>query len=140
MMKLGNAQMQTVGYHSEEVMRRYSEARDAALSLDQEDEAAEAGIRMAPFLFGSCRLHDIMEIGDNILRGNPDHLRPETLVHVWVMMGGASYHAGEFQQSLAFSEKAIVLDDEVNCTHKAPWAAADPAIVARDYGGNRHRG
>ena len=49
------------------------------------------------------------------------------------MMGGASCHIGEFQQSLAFSEKAIELDDEVTCTHKAPWAAADPAIVARDY-------
>ena len=49
------------------------------------------------------------------------------------MMGGANCHAGEFQQSLAFSEKAIELDDKVNCTHKAPWAAADPAIVARDY-------
>ena len=109
------------------------EARDAALALDQEDEAAEAGIRMAPFLFGSCRLRDVMEIGNKILRGNPERLRPETLVHVWVMMGGASCHAGEFQQSLAFSEKAIELDDKVKCTHKAPWAAADPAIVARDY-------
>jgi DNA-binding response OmpR family regulator/class 3 adenylate cyclase/tetratricopeptide (TPR) repeat protein len=133
LMKLGNAQMQMDGYHSEEVMRRYSEARDAALTLDQEDEAAEAGIRMAPFLFGSCRHRDVMELGHKILRGKPDHLRPETLVHVWVMMGGASCHAGEFQQSLAFSEKAIELDDKVNCTHKAPWAAADPAIVARDY-------
>ena len=65
--------------------------------------------------------------------GKLDRLRPETLVHVWVMMGGASCHTGEFQQSLAFSEKAIDLDDKVNCTHKAPWAAADPAIVARDY-------
>ena len=104
-----------------------------ALALDQQDEAAEAGIRMAPFLFGSCRHRDVMELGNNILSGNPDRLRPETLVHVWVMMGGASCHAGEFQQSLAFSEKAIELDDKVNCTHKAPWAAADPAIVARDY-------
>ena len=60
-------------------------------------------------------------------------MRPETLVHVWVMMAGANSHIGEFQQSLAFSEKAIELDDEVACTHKVPWAAADPAIVARDY-------
>ena len=25
------------------------------------------------------------------------------------------------------------LDDRVNCTHRAPWGGADPAIVARDY-------
>jgi tetratricopeptide (TPR) repeat protein len=102
------------------------------LALDQQDEAAEAGIRMSPFLFGSCRIHDIMEIGDNILRGAPDRLRPETLVHLWVMMGAAYCHIGEFRQSLAFSEKAIALDDAVNCTHKAPYGAADPAIVGRD--------
>ena len=75
-MKLGNAQMQMDGYHLEEVMRRYSEARDAALSLDQDDEAAEAGIRMAPFLFGSCRLRDVMELGHNILRGEPGSFAP----------------------------------------------------------------
>ena len=121
------------GYHSEEVSQWYMKARDAALALGQEDEAAAAGVRMAPFLLGSCRLHDVIEIGNKILRGNPERLRPETLVHVWVMMAGASCHAGEFQQSLAFSEKAIELDDVVKCTHKAPWAAADPAIVARDY-------
>ena len=133
LMKLGNAQVQMDGYHSEQVVQWYQQARDAALELDQEDEAAEAGIRMAPFLFGSCRHRDVMEIGNNILKGSLDRLRPETLVHVWVMMAGASCHAGEFQQSLAFSEKAIELDDKVNCTHRAPWAAADPAIVARDY-------
>jgi class 3 adenylate cyclase/tetratricopeptide (TPR) repeat protein len=133
LLKLGNAQMQTVGYHSEEPLQSYRQARDAALAFNQPDEAAEAGIRMAPFLFGSCCLSDIMAIGDNILKGSLDRLRSETLVHVWVMMGGASFHMGDFQQSLAFSERAIELDDRVNCTHKAPWAAADPAIVARDY-------
>ena len=55
-----------------------------------------------------------MEIGNNILKGNPARLRPETLVHLWVMMGAASCHIGEYQHSLAFSEKAIKLDDEVN--------------------------
>jgi class 3 adenylate cyclase/tetratricopeptide (TPR) repeat protein len=133
LMKLANTQTQMDGYHSEEVSQWYMKARDAALALGQEDEAAAAGVRMAPFLLGSCRLHDVIEIGNKILRGNPERLRPETLVHVWVMMAGASCHAGEFQQSLAFSEKAIELDDVVKCTHKAPWAAADPAIVARDY-------
>ena len=133
LMKLGNAQTQIAGYHSEEVMRSYQEAHDVALVLDQQDEAAEAAMRMAPFLFGSCRHHDVMEIGNKILSGNPDRLRPETRVHLWVMMGGASSHIGEFLQSLAYSEKAIELDDDVACTHKSPWAAADPAIVARDY-------
>jgi tetratricopeptide (TPR) repeat protein len=133
LMKLGNAHTQTSGYYSEDVLQSYQEARDVALVLDQQDEAAEAAIRTAPFLFGSCRHRDVMAIGNNILKGNTDRLRPETLVHLWVMMGGASCHIGEFQQSLAFSEKAIELDDEVNCTHKSPWAAADPAIVARDY-------
>ena len=133
LMKLGNAQTQIAGYHSEEVMRSYQEAHDVALVLDQQDEAAEAAMRMAPFLFGSCRHHDVMEIGSKILSGNPDRLRPETRVHLWVMMGGASSHIGEFLQSLAYSEKAIELDDDVACTHKSPWAAADPAIVARDY-------
>jgi tetratricopeptide (TPR) repeat protein len=132
-MKLGNARMQMAGYHSEEALHFYREARDLASALDQQDEAAEAGIRMAPFLFGSCRHRDVIEIGDRILSGDTSRLRPETLVHVWVMMGGANYHAGAFDESLACSEKAIELDDQVKCTHKAPWAAADPAIVARDY-------
>jgi len=132
LMKLGNAQTQTAGYHSEEVLQSYQAARDAALALDCQDEAAEAGIRMAIFLFGHCRHRDVLEIGTNILRGQPDRLRPETLVHLWILMGSASCNIGDFQQSLAFSEKAIELDDQVNCTHKAPWAGADPAIVARD--------
>jgi hypothetical protein len=42
LMKLGNAQVQEAGYNSEDVMRIYQEARDAALALDQQDEAAEA--------------------------------------------------------------------------------------------------
>jgi tetratricopeptide (TPR) repeat protein len=133
LMKLGNARMQMTGYHSAEALQCYREARDLALALDQQDEAAEAGIRMAPFLFGSCRHRDVIEIGNTILSGDTSRLRPETLVHVWVMMGGANYHAGSFEESLACSEKAVELDDQVNCTHKAPWAAADPAIVARDY-------
>jgi DNA-binding response OmpR family regulator/class 3 adenylate cyclase/tetratricopeptide (TPR) repeat protein len=133
LMKLGNAQTQMTGYHSEGVMRSYLEARDVALAFNQQDEAAEAAMRIAPFLFGSCRHHDVMEIGNKILSGNPDRLRPQTRVHLWTMMGGASSHIGDFQQSLTFSEKAIELDDEVACTHKSPWAAADPAIVARDY-------
>ena len=133
LMKLGNARMQMTGYHSAEALQCYREARDLALALDQQDEAAEAGIRMAPFLFGSCRHRDVIEIGNTILSGDTSRLRPETLVHVWVMMGGANYHAGSFEELLACSEKAVELDDQVNCTHKAPWAAADPAIVARDY-------
>jgi class 3 adenylate cyclase/tetratricopeptide (TPR) repeat protein len=133
LMKLGNAQVQTAGYHSDEVLQSYRQARDAAMAFDQPDEAAEAGIRMAPFLFGSCFISDITAIGDNIVKGSLDRLRPETLVHLWVMLGGACFHMGEFQRSLELSEQAIELDDRVNCTHRAPWAAADPAIVARDY-------
>jgi class 3 adenylate cyclase/tetratricopeptide (TPR) repeat protein len=132
LLKLGNAQVQTAGYHSEEVLQSYRHSRDAALALDQQDEAAEAGIRASVFLFGQCRHGDVLEIGRNILQGRTDQLRPETLVHLWVVIGSAHCHMGDFQESLAFSEKAIELDDQVNCTHKAPWAGADPAIVARD--------
>jgi class 3 adenylate cyclase/tetratricopeptide (TPR) repeat protein len=134
LMKLGNAQVQMDGYHSEPVSQLYAQARTVALALGQEDEAAEAGIRMAPFLFGTCRHREVMEIGDTILNRSHDRLRPETRVHVLVMMAGATCHSGDFERSLAFAGKAIELDDEVNCTHKAPWAAADPAIAARDYG------
>ena len=132
LLKLGNAQWQTAGYQAEEVLRSYQEGRDAALALDQHDEAAEAGIRMSQFLYGSCRHSDVLEIGDNILLGQTDRLRPETLVHLWLMISSAHCHMGDFQQSLAFSQRAIELDDQVNCTHKAPWAGADPAVVARD--------
>jgi tetratricopeptide (TPR) repeat protein len=132
LLKLGNAQWQTAGYQAEEVLRSYQEGRDAALALDQHDEAAEAGIRMSQFLYGSCRHSDVLEIGNNILRGQTDRLRPETLVHLWLMISSAHCHMGDFQQSLAFSQRAIELDDQVNCTHKAPWAGADPAVVARD--------
>src|SRR5262249_44836103 len=79
LLKVGNAQMQTAGYHYEEVSQLYQLARDAALALDQHDEAAEAGIRMSQFLYGTCRHRDVLEIGDAILRGQTDRLRPETL-------------------------------------------------------------
>ncbi len=131
-MKLANAQMQTAGYHSEDVMQLYQQAQDTAVALDQQDQAAGAGIAMSAFLFGSGRHSDVLEIGNNILRRQLDRLRPETRVLLWVMLGSASCHIGDFRQSLDFSEKAIELDDEVNCTHKAPSAGADPAIVARD--------
>jgi class 3 adenylate cyclase/tetratricopeptide (TPR) repeat protein len=133
LLKLGNAQMQTAGYHSEEVSQLYQLARDAALALDQQDEAAEAGIRMSQFLYGTCRHRDVLEIGDSILRGQTDRLRPETLVHVWVLMGSTIYCLGDFRNALVYSERAMELDDRVNCTHRAPWGGADPAIVARDY-------
>jgi len=133
LMKLGNAQVQTAGYHSADVVRVYQEARDAALALDRPDEAADAAIRTAPFLFGNCRHREAMDIAYTILKEDQDRLLPRTLVHAWVMLSGACWHVGEFEQSLSYSEKAIALDDEVNCTHKAPWAAADPAVVARDY-------
>jgi class 3 adenylate cyclase/tetratricopeptide (TPR) repeat protein len=133
LLKLGNAQMQTAGYQSEEVYRRYQEARDAALALDQQDEAAEAGIRMSQFLHGSCRHHDVLEIGNSILRGQTDRLRRETLVHVWLTMGTTSYSVGDFRNALVYSQRAMELDGEVNSTHRAPWGGADPAIVARDY-------
>jgi len=132
LLKLGNAQVQMVGYHSEEVLQLFQQSRDVALALDQQDEAAEAGIRASVFLFGQCRNGEVLEIGRNILQRRTDRLRPETLVHLWIVMGSAYCHKGDFQQSLPFSEKAIELDDEVKCTHKAPWAGADPAIVARD--------
>jgi tetratricopeptide (TPR) repeat protein len=48
------------------------------------------------------------------------------------MVSSAHCHLGDFGQSLAFSERAIELDDQVNCRHKAPVSGADPAIVARD--------
>ena len=132
LLKLGNAQVQTAGYHSEEVAQLYQLARDAALGFDRQDEAAEAAIRMANFLFGQCRYREVLELGKDILCGQPDRLRPETLVHLWVTIGSAHCHMGDFQQSLAFSEMAIELDDRVNCTHKAPISGADPAIVVRD--------
>jgi tetratricopeptide (TPR) repeat protein len=132
LLKLGNAQWQTAGYQAEEVMRSYRAAREAALASDQQDEAAEAGIRMSLFLLSSCRHRDVLDVCGNILCAQSDRLRPETLVHLWMMIGGAYCQIGDFQQSLAFSEKAIALDDQVNCTHKAPWAGADPAIVAHD--------
>jgi class 3 adenylate cyclase/tetratricopeptide (TPR) repeat protein len=133
LLKLGNAQMQMAGYHSEEVFQLYEQARGAALVLNQHDEAAEAGIRMSQFLYGSCRHRDVLKIGDNILRGQTDRVRPETLVHVWVLMGSTTYCLGDFHSALVYSQRAMELDDRVNCTHRAPWGGADPAIVARDY-------
>jgi tetratricopeptide (TPR) repeat protein len=132
LLKLGNAQVQTAGYQAEKVMQSYRAAREAALALDQQDEAAEAGIRMGTFLCASCRNRDVLDIGKDILRGQTDRLRPETLVHLWILIGSAHCHMGNFQQSLPFSEKAIELDDQINCTHKAPCSGADPAIVVRD--------
>jgi hypothetical protein len=53
-------------------------------------------------------------------------------VNLWVLVGAAHCHMGDFEQSLGFTGKAIELDDQVQCKHKAPWSGADPAIVARD--------
>jgi tetratricopeptide (TPR) repeat protein len=113
-------------------MQLYLAAREAALALDQHDEAAEADIRMATFLFVSCRNRDVLELGDNVRRRGPARLRAETLVHFWVQIGSAHCHLGNFEQSLDLLKKAIELDDRINCTHKAPLSGADPAVVARD--------
>ena len=105
-----------------EIFELFQLARDAALAfLDQQDEAAEAGIRMSQFLYGNCRHRTFLEIGDAVLRGQTDRLRPETLVHVWVLMGSTIYCLGDFPNALAYSERAMELDDRVNCTHRAPW-------------------
>ena len=134
LMKLGNAQMQMAGYHSEDALQ-WSTGKRATPRWHRT-------CRTRPRKpVSACRRSCLEAVAIAMssqsatasCRGNPDRLRPETLVHVWVMMASASSHIGEFQQSLAFSERAIELDDVVNCTHKAPWAAADPAIVARDY-------
>jgi hypothetical protein len=61
-------------------MQSHRAAREAALALDQQDEAAEADIRMGPFLFGSCSNREVLQIGNNILRRGSDRLRSETLV------------------------------------------------------------
>ena len=132
LLKLGNAQWQTAGYQAKEVMQSYRAARETALALDQQDEAAEAEIRIAAGVGFSCRNREVLELGNNILRRGPDRLRPETLVHIWLQIGAGHCHMGDFEQSLAFSEKAIELDNRVNCRHKAPGSGADPAIVARD--------
>jgi hypothetical protein len=68
--------MQTVGYHSEEVSQLFQLARDAALALDQQDEAAEAGIRMSQFLYGNCRHRDVLEIGDVVFAWANGSLAP----------------------------------------------------------------
>jgi tetratricopeptide (TPR) repeat protein len=132
LLKLGNAQWQTAGYEADEVLQSYEAARRAALALDQQDEAAEAGIRMGTFLFASGRNRDAVEFCRDILDKRSDRLRPETLVHLWVLTGSAHCHMGEFRQALDYAERAIELDDRVNCTHKAPSSGADPAIVLRD--------
>ena len=63
-------------------MQSYRAAREAALALDQQDEAAEADIRMGTFLAFSCRNREVLDLGNNILRRQRDRLRPETLVHL----------------------------------------------------------
>jgi hypothetical protein len=73
-LKLGNAQCRRSAIIPKSLCSHIAR-RDAALAFNQPDEAAEAGIRMAPFLFGSCCLSDIMAIGDNILKGSLDRLR-----------------------------------------------------------------
>jgi hypothetical protein len=78
-------------------MQSYRAAREAALALDQQDEAAEADIRIAAGVGFSCRNCEVLELGNNILRRGPDRLRPETLVHIWVQIGAAHCHMGDFE-------------------------------------------
>jgi tetratricopeptide (TPR) repeat protein len=132
LLKLGNAQWQTVGYQAEEVLRSYEAARKAGLALDQQDEAAEAGIRIGTFLMAGGRNRDAADFCRDILDRLSDRLRPETLVHLWVLMGSAHCHMGEFRRALDYADRAIELDERVNCTHNAPCSGADPAIVVRD--------
>jgi hypothetical protein len=49
-----------------------------------------------------------------------------------VLISAAHHQIGNFEPSLAFAEKAIELDDQVQCKHKAPWCGADPVIAGRD--------
>ena len=132
-MKLGNALMQAEGYNSEESRLAFRRARSAAVKLDLPEQYARAGICIAPLLFGQCRYHEVIDIGKDISRKPLEHLRPQTRVHLWIVLGVASYCIGDFTAALENETRAAKLDDDVRSTHGSPIGGGDPAAVCRVY-------
>jgi tetratricopeptide (TPR) repeat protein len=133
--KLGNALMQAEGYNSEEGRQAFGRARSAAAKLELPEEYARAGIGIAPLLFGQCRYREVIDIGEGISTRLLEHLRPQTRVHLWTMLGVANYCTGAFATALEFETRAAKLDDDVQCTHENPIGGGDPAVVCRSYAG-----
>jgi tetratricopeptide (TPR) repeat protein len=133
--KLGNALMRAEGYNSEEGRQAFERARSAAAKLELHEEYARAGIGIAPLLFGQCRYREVIDIGQGISTKLLQHLRPQTRVHLWTMLGVANYCIGEFEAALEYETRAAKLDDDVRCTHENSIGGGDPAVVCRSYAG-----
>jgi tetratricopeptide (TPR) repeat protein len=56
-------------------------------------------------------------------------------VHLWTVLGAASYCIGDFTAALEYETRAAKLDDDVQCTHQNPLGGGDPAVVCRSYAG-----
>ena len=118
--KLGNALMQAEGYNSEEGRQAFRRARSVAAKLELPEEYARAGIGIAPLLFGQCRYREVIDIGEGISTRLLGHLRPQTRVHLWTMLGVANYCTGAFATALEYETRAAKVDDDVQCTHENP--------------------
>ncbi len=131
--KLGNALMQADGYNSEEGRQAFGRARSVAAKLELPEDYAKAGIGIAPLLFGQSRYHEFIDIGEGISTKLLEHLRPQTSVHLWTMLGNAYFCIGEFKTTLEYETRAAKLDNDVQCTHLNPIAGADPAVACRQF-------
>ncbi|MBN9511164.1 MAG: AAA family ATPase [Alphaproteobacteria bacterium] len=133
--KLGNTLMQAQGFNSEAGRQAFERAQSAAARLESPEEYAQAGIGIAPLLFGQSRCREVIEIGEEIAARLLDRLRPQTRVHLWTLLGVAHYCTGEFPVALEHVARAAALDNSVRCTHENPVGGADPAVVCRSYAG-----
>ena len=131
--KLGNALIQVEGYNSESGRQAFQRARSAAAELGLHEDFARAGIGIAPLLFGQCRYSAAIEILQDLSSKFLNRLRPQTWIHLWTMLGVATYCIGDLKAALDYEMRALELDNEIECTHEHPIGGGDPAIVCRSY-------
>jgi len=132
-MKLGGALQQIEWINSAAALQAYQDARNLAATLGQEEDWANAGIGVAPLLFGSCQYRKAAQILNEVSEKTLDRLSPQTRVHYLTISTIVNFAIGEYQTAWTDALQAIALDDEVACTHKNPIGGADPAVVARGY-------
>jgi tetratricopeptide (TPR) repeat protein len=133
LMKLGGALQQIEWINSAAALQAYQDARNLAATLGQEEDWANAGIGVAPLLFGSCQYRKAAQILNEVSEKTLDRLSPQTRVHYLTISSIVNFAIGEYQMAWTDALQAIALDDEVACTHNNPIGGADPAVVARGY-------
>jgi class 3 adenylate cyclase/tetratricopeptide (TPR) repeat protein len=131
--KLGNVLSQFEGFTSRERRECYGRARELASETTNIDKYVRSALLMAMSVYPMGRFREALAIIDQIGDEHLEASTPATKVHYFIAAGIPRLLMGQFAESLASFDRAIMLDNHAPCTHLRPYAGADPAIFARTF-------